>query len=249
MEDQKGMSRDAQDEVHNHVQSNGVQNNGAQNNGAQRSAQLPVVIVGGFHEAVLTEQWVRSLPTFVQAYIAPTSPVLPLDILHWLTEQFGAPATNQLPIVGIGFSAGVVGLAGALAMWQQQGGNVGRLIAVDGWGVPIVGLPVCRMSHDRFTHLSTLPLDVFADASDINFYADPAVAHLRLWGEPEAAHGRQVARWELDEKAGLPMSAADFLRRQLRAEWNRAFNWHYANGRSPREASSNDEHRGETELA
>ncbi|MEL7522033.1 MAG: hypothetical protein AAGJ80_10535, partial [Cyanobacteria bacterium J06553_1] len=64
MEDQKGMSRDAQDEVHNHVQ----------NNGAQRSAQLPVVIVGGFHEAVLTEQWVRSLPTFVQAYIAPTSP-------------------------------------------------------------------------------------------------------------------------------------------------------------------------------
>ena len=209
----------------------------------ERMAKLPVVIVGGFHDAALTEQFARSLPSFVRPYIADTSEVSPVDPLavhQWLSETLRrsslstSTSASSIPVVGIGFSAGVVGLAGALALWKQhwgnqQGGNqqgaVARLIAVDGWGVPVVGLPVCRISHDRFTHVSTLPLDLFSDAGKVNFYADPSVDHLSLWGEPEAAQGWQVDRWEMAEKAGMPMSAADFVRRVLRAEWNQIFKW------------------------
>ncbi|MEM9148851.1 MAG: hypothetical protein AAGB19_00045 [Cyanobacteria bacterium P01_F01_bin.3] len=199
----------------------------------ERTAKLPVVIVGGFHDAALTAQFVRSLPSFVRPYIADmadVSPVDPFAVHQWLSETLKKSSiASSIPVVGIGFSAGVVGLAGALAMWNQQGGNqqgaVARLIAVDGWGVPVVGLPVCRMSHDRFTHVSTLPLDLFSDAGKVNFYADPSVEHLSLWGEPEAAVGWQVDRWQMAEKAGMPMSAADFVRRVLRAEWNQIFKW------------------------
>ncbi len=194
----------------------------------ERMAKLPVVIVGGFHDEALTAQFARSLPSFVHSYIADSaevSPVDPLAVHHWLSETLKKSSiASSIPVVGIGFSAGVVGLAGALAIWNQQG-DVARLIAVDGWGVPVVGLPVCRMSHDRFTHLSTLPLDIFSDAGKVNFYADPSVEHLSLWGEPEAAQGWQVDRWELAEKAGMPKSAADFVRRVLRAEWNQIFKW------------------------
>lgn len=194
-----------------------------------QTAQLPVVICQGFHDSALTEQFVRSLPDFTQPYIVETTTVSPFHVYQWLHQTLGnRDDVYQLPLVGIGFSAGVVGLAGALAMWKQQGGNVARLIAFDGWGVPVLGLPVVRLSHDRFTHLSTLPLDavgsLLRDASNVNFYADPPIEHLHLWGDPESADGWVVERWQLDGKVGLPMSAANFLRQVLRTEWNQAFN-------------------------
>lgn len=190
--------------------------------------KLPVVICQGFHDGALTERLVRSLPVFTQPYIVDTTTVSPFKVHQWLERTFGnRDAAAQLPLVGIGFSAGVVGLAGALGLWKHQGGKVARLIAVDGWGVPVVGLPVVRLSHDRFTHLSTLPLDavgeLLGDASKVNFYADPSVDHLDLWGDPEAANGWEVARWQLGEKVGVPMSGADFLRQVLCAEWHQAF--------------------------
>lgn len=181
------------------------------------SCQLPVMICPGFHEARLTAQWVRSLPPFVTPHIAEAFPANPLAVFDWLVQTTGwqsAEFGRVQPIVAVGFSAGVVGLAGALALWQQQGGKVAKFFALDGWGVPVVGLPVCRLSHDSFTHWSTLPLG----AGKVNFYADPPVDHLRLWEAPQWVSGWQVSGWQ-HEAAKLPMTAAEFLRQQLQIEW------------------------------
>ncbi len=172
--------------------------------------QLPVIICPGFNRAEMTEGFVRSLPSFTRPRIVPSVPISPFEIYQWMTDTLGNPAT-QPPIVGIGFSAGVVGLAGALFLWQSSGGKVTRLFAIDGWGVPVLGLRVVRISHDRFTHLTTLPLG----AGEINFYADPSVDHLSLWGTPELAIGFCVPWWQVAEGAGKRMSAKAFLVRSL----------------------------------
>ena len=169
--------------------------------------------------------------------------VSPIAIYDWLKTTIETQLESRTdvtfpapPVVVIGFSAGVVGAAGAAAVWNQTraeqsvqsplpiGGKVARLIAVDGWGVPVLGVPVTRISHDRFTHMSSLLLG----AGDVNFYADPPVAHLDLWRSPEAAQGWQVDRWALPPGDGTAITAADFLQRQLHAEWNQAFNWRYS---------------------
>ncbi len=200
---------------------------------AQLSAQLPVVILPGFHASALTDRFVRSLPSYTRHFVIDAFPTDPLAVYRWLQSHFPhSPTEPQIPLVGIGFSAGVVGLAGGLSIWQQQGGAIARIIAVDGWGVPIVGLPVTRMSHDRFTHLSTLPLG----AGNVNFYTEPAVPHLQLWQAPEAAAGVEVSGWQLD--TGVPMTAAEFLRRSLQAEWNAVFNWRRSRQNAERNGAS-----------
>lgn len=177
-----------------------------------------MIIGPGFHDARLTDQMVRSLPTFTRPYIVKALPADPLGTFSWLAETLGSPQDSlSSPLVAIGFSAGVVGLAGALTLWQQQGGKVAQFFALDGWGVPVIGLPVCRLSHDFFTHWSTLPLG----SGKVNFYADPPVDHLQLWGEPEEVPGWQVSGWVEGIAAGakVPMTAAEFLRRRIRWEW------------------------------
>lgn len=185
--------------------------------------KLPVMVCPGFHDARLTAQWVRSLPPFAEPHVIKAFPANPLAVFDELVQILGSPVVNQpnqtQPIVAVGFSAGVVGLAGALALWQQQGGRVAKLFAFDGWGVPVIGVPVCRLSHDSFTHWSTLPLG----AGEVNFYADPPAEHLQLWGEPERVNGWQIAAWP-SARAKVPMTAAAFLARSLRLEWNNQTN-------------------------
>ena len=181
------------------------------------SSQMPVIVGPGCHDRALTGRFVRSLPPFVRPHIVEAFPADPIAVFRWLTQTFEAPQSaseNAVPmaLVAIGFSAGVVGLAGALTLWQQQGGQVARFLAVDGWGVPIVGLPVCRSSHDYFTHWSSLPLG----AGQVNFYADPPVEHLEMWGSAEQVNGKQVGA-----SGEEFMTAAEFLRRQLKLEWNK----------------------------
>ena len=184
---------------------------------------MPVVIGPGFHGPELTEGLVRSLPAFIEPHVIGGFPADPIATFRWLKQIFDAPDATHIPLVAVGFSAGVVGLTGALTLWQQQGGQVARFFAVDGWGVPIVGLPVCRLSHDAFTHWSSLPLG----AGDVNFYADPGVDHLDLWGRAEQVTGRRVAGWHMGESADgfgeRPcedfVTAAEFLRRELQREW------------------------------
>ncbi|KPQ37178.1 MAG: hypothetical protein HLUCCA11_01755 [Phormidesmis priestleyi Ana] len=142
-----------------------------------------------------------------------------MGVFYQLSNMFDEPHADLAPIVAIGFSAGVVGLAGALSLWQQRGGKVARFFAVDGWGVPVMGLPVCRLSHDAFTHWSSLPLG----AGNINFYAEPAVGHLDIWGKSTQVNGWQVKGWQPGGTAGSKaMTAADFLAGQLQKEWDEA---------------------------
>lgn len=221
-------------------------------NGTASTHLLPVVIAPGFHNSALTDGIVRSLPSFVSYKIVDAFAASPPAMYDWLTANVQTPTVPSptvqtptvqtptvseppVPFVAIGFSAGVVGLAGALALWQQQRwiekqqssktpvqkAAVARFIAVDGWGVPVIGVPITRMSHDHFTHVSSLPLG----AGDVNFFASPAVEHLDMWREPDQVMGREVKGWTLDSATGVPMTAAEFLRRVLHAEWNRAFSW------------------------
>jgi len=192
--------------------------------GTDEGAKLPVAICAGFHDAALTTQFLGVLPSYVQPVILSASPVSPVELHQQLLEKFGNPSdtTNpQVPLVVIGFSAGVVGLAGAVALWQQQGGQLAHFIAIDGWGVPLIGIPVTRLSHDFFTHVTSLPLG----AGDKNFFAEPGVDHLNMWGEMDAVKGFEAVGWQTGEGTGVEMSAAAFLRRSLHAQWNQFFSW------------------------
>ncbi len=179
--------------------------------------KLPVFICPGFHDARLTEQWVRSLPSFTQPHTFTGFPADLIAVHRWLTQTIGEPANAQ-PLVAVGFSAGVVGMAGALGLWQQQGGKVARFFAIDGWGMPLVGLPVCRLSHDEFTHWSSLPLG----SGKVNFYADPPVDHLAMWGQSEQVVGWQVSEWQSGKATGMAMTARVFLQQQLQLAWKQA---------------------------
>lgn len=176
--------------------------------------KLPVYICPGFHRPALTEQFVRSLPSFTQPHVFTAFPADPIAVFRWLIQEGQDPTA---PITAVGFSAGVVGMAGALTLWQQQDKKVARFFAVDGWGMPIAGLPTCRLSHDEFTHWSSLPLG----AGKVNFYADPAVEHLVLWGNPEQAVGWQVNDWEDGRAKGMATTASGFLNSQLQLEWQK----------------------------
>ena len=109
------------------------------------------------------------------------SPYNPWQLIQSLKDMAMTP-----PALCIAFSAGVVGAMGAAWYWQQQGYQVSRLIAIDGWGVPKLGnFPVYRLSHDHFTHWSS----AYLGASPEGFYADPAVEHLELWRSPQTTGG------------------------------------------------------------
>ncbi|MEM6251567.1 MAG: hypothetical protein AAF821_01480 [Cyanobacteria bacterium P01_D01_bin.156] len=104
----------------------------------------------------------------------------------------------------IAFSAGVV-VAYPIAMfWQRLGGQV-RLLALDGWGMPLIGnLEIYRMSHDLWTHRTTyLPAPTESNGF---FYATPTVEHLSLWQSPHATIGMGAINGS--EQA---MTALDFI--------------------------------------
>jgi hypothetical protein len=215
------------DHIQDHIQDAALSSRAAFEQVAEDPPR-PVVIVPGFHAPQLTQALVRSLPPFVQPYVIGAFPADPIAVLNEITQTLGTPHAHKKDLkesrpaglIAIGFSAGVVGLAGALTLWQQQGGQVSRFFAVDGWGVPIVGLPLCRLSHDYFTHWSSQLLG----AGEVSFYADPPVAHLEMWGEVSRVFGRQVKGRQVkatEQKAQLcdeSMTMAAFLRQQLIAQ-------------------------------
>lgn len=107
----------------------------------------------------------------------------------------------------IAFSAGVVGVAGALTPRWLAGANlqIKVLVALDGWPVPLFKpFAVYRVSHDLFTH-QTSPGRGLA-----SFYADPAVAHLELWSAPARAQG-----WQVEGVIRRRTSALEFICERL----------------------------------
>ena len=168
---------------------------------------MPIIICPGIHEPALTESFIQaclnqigesgSNEKQVDILVFPGQDYLTLSafhILHFLCDSFGAPSyrlSNKLksPVMFICFSAGVIGGIGAATAWQLLGGHVQAFIAIDGWGVPLVGnFHIHHLSHDHFTHWTSAYLGM----GENNFYAEPAVDHLAMWQSPQSVQGQWV---------------------------------------------------------
>ena len=177
-----------------------------------------LVICPGFHEKAATQAFLTSLTASIELQPAQILVIDPdrtpvfsgvhifWDIQAYLKHQLG-DRWQQVPLLFIGFSAGIVGAAGAVWKWNASGGCVKALIALDGWGVPLWGeFPIHRLSHDSFTHWSSALLGAGLDS----FYADPGVEHLDLWRSPQTAIGWHYSHQTMTKVRRT--SAQDFLK-------------------------------------
>jgi len=181
---------------------------------------MHIVICPGIHDPELTQSFLMALldqldhqqRQSIELLVFPAT-IAPVysgwHVLQFLRSQFLAKQQDdlrQIPFMFIGFSAGVVGAIGAAWAWQQWGGQVKALVALDGWGVPLSGdFPIHRLSHDYFTHWSAALLGSGQD----RFYAEPAVEHLELWRSPHKAIGWWIP---VDAtQAPVQLTAAAFL--------------------------------------
>ncbi len=127
----------------------------------------------------------------------------PYALRQFCTAQSIAP-----PIILLAYSAGCVAATGMAHDWAQRGQTVAALIAIDGWGVPTVGpWPTYRLSHDAFTHTTSLWLG----AGRGNFYASPSVAHAAMWCSPHQVVGYAVPGQGQPMSPPQPMTALRFL--------------------------------------
>lgn len=181
---------------------------------------MAVVVCPGIHNPALTESFVCQLFSdnfsrcLEKVLIFPTQdyPAYSgLDIFNYLcsqSQQISPPSPVKLPLVFIGFSAGVVGAIAAAWMWQAAGGEVKALIALDGWGVPLGGnFPIYRLSHDYFTHWSSGLLGSGVES----FYADPPVEHLNLWSSPQTTRGWWLHQTSTGVNTASPTTAKTVL--------------------------------------
>ncbi|MEM6612788.1 MAG: hypothetical protein AAF652_11160 [Cyanobacteria bacterium P01_C01_bin.72] len=171
---------------------------------------MTIVICPGIHPPEMTTQFVQGIKSKVRqnCLVLPTEEYLPysaIAILEWL-EQQNLVKTETL--AWIGFSAGVVGSFGAAWGWQLRGGKVSCLIAIDGWGMPLVAnFPIYRVSHDFFTHWSSGILG----AGEQGFYAEPEVTHQEIWRSPDTCQGWQIISRGLRTRVLLSDYLGDLL--------------------------------------
>ncbi|MGF1567803.1 MAG: hypothetical protein ACFCVD_07000 [Nodosilinea sp.] len=184
-----------------------------------------LVVCGGLHPASYSGQILTILAQDhhlgqlrVLVFSPPPPPIAVLSahaLRRWL-ETALAPtqaATGTYPkLIFWAFSAGCVGATALVEYWRRYRGQVLALFLVDGWGVPgITGVPIHRLSHDRFTHATS----AWLGAENLSFYAHPAVPHLQLWQQPQLARG-----WAIGPSGSKisrsNLSAAEFLTAQSR---------------------------------
>jgi len=141
---------------------------------------MQIVVCPGFHSPALTREFLQVLGWY--DCVVPPEQLSPLDGLG-IYQQL----QDRQPALFVGFSAGVIGAAIAAELWQQQGNTVLGLIAIDGWGVPLIStsFPTYRLSHDRFTHVTS----GWGEFGQGRFYCDPPATHLDLWRSPRQAWG------------------------------------------------------------
>jgi len=143
---------------------------------------MQILICPGMHSPAFTSAFISKLHLALERVQIFPSDRQPVYSPQHVIDYFALDDS----VLIIAFSAGVVGAIAAARMWQRQGIQIRALIAIDGWGVPLFGdFPIHRISHDRFTHWSSLMLG----GNATHFYADPPVGHLTLWHSPETVQG------------------------------------------------------------
>ncbi len=169
---------------------------------------MQILLCPGYHSSALTHDFLQALLAHLTPSRTPDRlwilPVWAFPLgLPWLLNGDQAPQLDQ-PLSVIAFSAGVVAAYPLLMAWQSLGGS-SRLIAMDGWGMPLPGnLTVYRISHDRWTHQTTyMPSPA---ESKGHFYCQPAVDHLELWQRPQLSRG--IGDWGAGTQ---PMTALEFI--------------------------------------
>lgn len=189
------------------------------------AAPSSLIICPGVHATRWTQDFVAQLVGADRAlapriHVSPVAPTLAWSgypLRRWLTAAFPIPARS--PLTFVAFSAGCVAAAAIAHYWGQQGGRVERVIALDGWGVPLGGpFPVQRLSHDFLTHLTTTG----PAPNQAHFYGDPAVPHGHLWRYPAQVSGWMVPPRHPQGRGSSadrrPMTALDFLLRAVASE-------------------------------
>ncbi|MBF2020999.1 MAG: hypothetical protein IGR93_13050 [Hydrococcus sp. C42_A2020_068] len=182
---------------------------------------MVVLICPGMHEPQLTDRFLQALRQesidLGTPLIFPTQTYPAFSawhIIQFLRQELMHRSDNSL--LFISFSAGVVGAIGAAWAWQQSGGKILALIALDGWGVPLFGnFPIHRLSHDEFTHWSSALLGSGEDS----FYADPGVEHLDLWRSPDLVRGWTIQKTVSGIQRRSRSTAAAFLALLLNRYW------------------------------
>ena len=164
---------------------------------------MTIFICPGLHPPELTRDFIKNLglASRDRLLILPATipPYSGMAVFNFLNQN----SDRTSPLLCIAFSAGVVGAVFATFAWQSQNRTVSALIAVDGWGVPLVGdFTIYRLSHDYFTHWSSALLG----GGEESFYADPEAHHLELWRSPQTIYGWRNARYYK-----IRCSAAEFL--------------------------------------
>lgn len=190
-----------------------------------------LVICDGMHspretEAVLAMVGQDSrLSQLPMRHFSPGSPLAVLSgaaLRRWL-EGYGQPTGGNNPdyphLIIWAFSAGCVGAVALAQHWQRYRSGVLALFLVDGWGVPAVGpMPLHRLSHDRFTHVSS----GWLGPGTVSFVSQPAVSHPQLWSHPQQVWGYQVQHHPSGKPVVGPamppgrLTAGDFLCRWSR---------------------------------
>lgn len=161
-----------------------------------------IILSPGIHSSKLTDNFLNNLSLNNHQYLVfPDHEKFAFSgekLLIFIQKYVG-----KKDILLIAFSAGVVGAIAAAAKLQKSK-QIKGLMAIDGWGVPLMGnFPIYRLSHDYFTHWSSNLLG----AGEQNFYADPAVSHLDLWQFPHLAEGW----WVRAPGCEVRCSAAGFI--------------------------------------
>ena len=156
---------------------------------------MSIFICPGFHLPQLTQSFLQelslsnsnsTLTVNIRVFkVRNYTSLSAIHILQDLIKAYGQPH-QATPVLFISFSAGVVGALGAAWGWQLLGGKVKAVIAIDGWGVPLMGnFPIHRLSHDYFTHQTSIVINRPEDS----FYADPEATHLQMWRSPSTVTG------------------------------------------------------------
>lgn len=177
-----------------------------------------ILICPGIHEPQFTQEFIQGLGElshrqshhFEPILVFPTQEYPAYSASHiwqFLDDRWQDKGTVPQLVI-ISFSAGVVGAIGAAWGWRLQGRTVNAFIAIDGWGVPLLGdFPIYRLSHDRFTHWSSCLLG----SGWGSFCAEPAVSHLDLWRTPDRVPG-----WQMGDLGFNPrLTATDFIKKIL----------------------------------